>query len=337
MKPAQPSSLEMIRSEMARQHADALASLEVNREAVKPLVAALGGSRRLLLLGMGGSHFAGRSAEGEYRGLGLDATALALSEVLYNPLPDLPRTALITSQSGESGEVLRYLETPPRQEQRFGLTLNETSPLARSLPGLLGSGGAEVGFAATRSLTVSLALHAALLEGLGQRQNDLRAVLQHPPDPDISEAIEQLAPTQVGVFVGRSSLQGIAEMAALGLSELARMPALAFEGGQFRHGPPEMLKPSLGLVFLKAAGATSSHSNGLIKLALQAGLHPVVFDTSGEAKIAGSTHIPLPPLSGLAAATALLYPLQKLLLALAARQVERVGEPVRSSKVTREG
>ena len=42
---------------------------------------------RVLLLGMGASHAAGRAVEPLYRALGVDALALPLSEQLYAPLP----------------------------------------------------------------------------------------------------------------------------------------------------------------------------------------------------------------------------------------------------------
>ena len=47
------------------------------------------------------------------------------------------------------------------------MTLDPASTLGRALPCLVGAGGGEVAFAATRSLTVTLALHAAVLAALG--------------------------------------------------------------------------------------------------------------------------------------------------------------------------
>lgn len=94
---------------------------EAARPVARAIAQALPESRRLLLLGMGGSHFAGRCAEVEYRRLGLDATALVLSEALYHPLPALPRVTLLSSQSGESGEIVRYLETPPARNAASAL------------------------------------------------------------------------------------------------------------------------------------------------------------------------------------------------------------------------
>jgi len=50
-------------------------------------------------------------------------------------------------------------------------------------------------------------------------------------------------------------LQGLAEAGGLSFMELARLPVLALELGQFVHGPFETLRPSSGLVLLRGAGA----------------------------------------------------------------------------------
>ena len=331
------TGLELIRQEMSMQHADALASLNQNKAVTKQIANKLESTHRLVLLGMGGSHFANHSAEAEYKKLGLDVTALLISEALYYHLNNAPRVVLIASQSGESGEILHYLKKDADQENRFGLTLNAESTLAKTIPSLIGIGGPELGFAATRSMMISLALHASLLEALGLPQENVRGILKNPPVPDVSKAIDILAQTETVAFVGRGPLQGIAEMGALAMTELARITAIAYEGGAFRHGPLESLRPNLGVVFLRAADATAQHTKELAEICLDAGMKPVVFDTSAEADIPECLTIRLPHLTGLAAAMAVLQPLQTMVLALASKRVKNVGEPVRSSKITREG
>ena len=60
----------------------------------------------------------------------------------------------------------------------------------------------------------------------------------------------------------------------------------------------------------------------------------MVFDLSGEAKLEGAVTIEFPAAGGFAAAFALLPSLQRLMIDLAGRHVPRVGEPLRTSKVT---
>ena len=131
-------------------------------------------------------------------------------------------------------------------------------------------------------------------------------------------------------------MQGIAEAAALCLLELARMPAFALEGGQLRHGPPEALGPGIGVVLIRQAGAGSDSSAALAKLCSEAGSPVVVFDLSGDPPSRDAVTIPLSRASGMAAALAVLPPIQQFGIEIARRRVADVGAPVRSTKVTRE-
>ena len=109
--------------ERARQHGDALASFEAARAPAARIAESLNRTKRLLLIGMGGSHYVNRAVEPAYRARGIDATAITASELLAAPLPDRMRTAILTSQSGGSGEVLQLLDRAAGQEERFGITL----------------------------------------------------------------------------------------------------------------------------------------------------------------------------------------------------------------------
>ncbi len=331
---AKLSGLELIERELQRQHADALASFAGADFTAAEIARNARETGRLLMIGMGGSHFVNRVAEPVYRSLGLDASAVVASELLAQPIPDKPRTAILTSQSGASGEILQLLERPAREERRFGLTLGAESPLAKAVPSLIGVGGIEQGFAATRSLLVSLTLHSAVAVALGQSPADTLARLLTPPTPEIDEAVAHLAGFRTFIISGRAELAGLAENGALCLMELARIPALALEGGQFRHGPLEVLSPDVGIVILRPAGAMAASAISQVKVCLEAGTRPVLLDVSGEAPVDGSINLVMPRSVGLPAAIGMLPALQQLLIRVAGKRVERLGEPVRSSKVT---
>lgn len=236
-----PAGLIAIDREMARQHADAIASYEGATATAQRIAASLKSTGRLLLLGMGGSHAVGRAVEPLYRALGIEAVAVPLSEQLGEPLSIEGKTILVTSQSGESAEVLRWFrETDGGTSETFGLTLEEDAFLAKAVPSLVGSGGTERAFAATRSLTVTFALHLAVLAALGADPADALRALRDPEAPVIDGALAALADVGAIVTSGRK-LQGLAEAIALGLTELSRLPCFSLEGGQLRHGPMEML------------------------------------------------------------------------------------------------
>ena len=70
--------------------------------------------------------------------------------------------------------------------------------------------------------------------------------IREPKVADHQPALEHLAGIKRFVLSGRGMLHGVAEAAALNLMELARVPVLAQEGGQLRHGPMEILGRRLG-------------------------------------------------------------------------------------------
>lgn len=326
--------LALLHAEMARQGADAIASLVSNGEVAAELAASIARTGRLVLVGMGASHYANRMAETTWRRLGVDCRAETAGDVLLQDPPGLPRTLVLVSQSGESGEILQLLDLLPRNADLFGMTLAPKSALGRGLPCLVGAGGQEVAFAATRSLTVTLALHAAVLAAAGGGENDLADVLAASPQAVLDEALEALALKSSVIIAGRGELRGLAEANGLMLMELARIPAFGFEFGQFRHGPLEALEPDLGLLLLRGPGALGAGTATLAKAALNAGTVPVIFDCSGEAPVEGAVTVTFPRSERLSAVVTMLPALQKLIIAVSGRKVAGVGEPVRSTKIT---
>lgn len=329
-----PEGLQAIDREMARQHADALASFHSNREMAEKAAASLKRTGKLLLLGMGGSHAVGRAVEPLYRRLGIDAIALPLSEQLGAPLSLDSRTVFITSQSGESAEVLRWFEETGGNAETFGFSLEGSSFLARTAPCLVGAGGTEQAFAATRSLTVSFALHLAILAALGEDPTKAISALENPQEPAIDQALGTLSGARSVVTSGRH-LQGLAEAIALGLTELSRVPCFSLEGGQLRHGPMEMLSPEMGVILFRGDDATADLVTAMATSVVEAGAKLVLFDASGRPPVAGAATITFPALNGLAAVFAMLPTAQRLMIAFAAARVDNAGTPVRSTKITR--
>ena len=329
-----PAGLAAIDREMARQHADAIASYEGAGEMAAKAAASLRRTGKLLLLGMGGSHAVNRAVEPLYRAAGIDAIALPLSEQLGQPLSRDGRTVFVTSQSGESAEVLRWFNETGASSDTFGLTLEGGSFLARTASSLVGAGGTELAFAATRSLTVTFALHLAIFAALGEDPAAALAVLRAPRNLDIQPALAALQNVATVVTSGRR-LQGVAEALALGLTELSRCPCFSLEGGQLRHGPMEMLGPSIGVVLFRGQDATAGLVTAMAVSAAETGAPVIVFDCSGEEPVAGTVTLSFNPASGLAAIFQLLPVAQSLMIAFADARVENAGTPVRSTKITR--
>ena len=328
-----PLGMMAIEAEMVRQAADALASFEQAGAPAADLARSLRRTGRLVMLGMGASHAVNRAAEPLYRGQGIDALALPVSEQLGLGVPLEGKTVILVSQSGESAEVIRWLNTQKAGEV-FGMTLDASATLARTVPSLVAAGGAEVAFAATRSLTLTFALHLAVLAALGADPAPALAMLRQLPAPDVAPAIDALASVRCVVTSGRR-LQGVAEAAALGLCELSQTPAFSLEGGQLRHGPMEIMSPDLGVVLFAADEPDAGLVHGMARSAAEAGAKVVVFDASGLLPVSGVTTVHLPKSGGMAAVLASLPAMQRFMLGYAASRVADVGTPRRSTKITR--
>jgi fructoselysine-6-P-deglycase FrlB-like protein len=329
------AALAELEAEMARQHADARDLVATTAPMAQQIAASVIETGRLLLVGMGTSHFANRVAEVVLRAGGIDATAITASEFLLAPETPPRRTLLLVSQSGESGEVVAWLDRRPDGGHEFGLTLSPDSRLARSRPCILAPGGSEKAFAATRSFFLTVTGLAVLCEALEADGGGFERVTAGPDVADVEVGIAHLAAVDALAVSARGALQGIAEAAALNLMELGRKPALALEGGQFRHGPMEILGPRLGVLMLRADDAHAERVAALATAAAEAGSPTVVIDTSGRGPVAGTVTLRLPQGAGFAACLGLLPTLQRLVIGLAGRFVPDVGRPVRSTKVTR--
>lgn len=327
--------LDGLRDEMSRQHQDALNSF-LGADAISQEVAnSIQATGRLVLLGMGASHWINRAVEPLYRKCGIDVTAHIASEYVRAPLPETARTTILTSQSGGSGEIIRYLSDQKSLDNTFGLTLQADSRLGQTVPCLLGLGGTEKAFAATRSLLISLALHGAVLGKLGLSTNQLELSLQLARETDTEQAEIEIAKNDCAVFVSRGALQGIAEAGSLCLMELGRIPAFAMEAGQFLHGPCEMLKPGITIVILRHHNEDNSSFLRIIQNCIDAGMTPLIFDHQDSSDLpANCIAVALPAGDELAVLADSLTTLQKTIVYASARKVLDVGTPVRSSKVT---
>jgi fructoselysine-6-P-deglycase FrlB-like protein len=328
------NGLQLIQYEMSRQHEDALASFNNAENLAKEIAASVKRTGKLCLLGMGGSHWVNRTVMFAYRELGIEVQAEVLSEALFRRLPKGPRTVLLVSQSGNSGEIGHYLKTEAEGEERFGMTLNTDSALATAVPSLIGAGGIEKAFAATRSIFVSHAMHLAILNALGSNVELALEAMQPGKSATTTQAFEALSNCSTLIISGRSELQGVAESGALCLMELARINTYALEGGQLRHGPLEMLNAHCGAIFLRADDNTSELTTALENDCRRAGVKTVVLDLSGKDPIQNCITITLPKSNGMAAVFTVLPVFQSLLVEIANSKVENVGMPLRSTKVT---
>lgn len=330
----QPTGREAIESEMARQQSDALASFEAAKAVAADIASSIRSTGQLALLGMGGSHCVGRTVEPIYRTLGIDALAATFSEQLDTARPLEGKTVIATSQSGESAEAVRWLSETAERDHCFGMTMEEGSTLARSVPSLIGCGGSEIAVAATRSFTIAFAQHLAVLAALGVDPTHALSALSQAHSLSLDDSLSHLGNVSTVITCGRR-VRGLAEGLALGIAELARVPSFSIEGGQMRHGPLEMLGADRGVVFLRSSELGDERFTGLASAVRKCNSPVVVFDSSGGDPIPDAVNVRLPRSSDMVAVFLLLPVLQRFMLEFGSRHVANVGTPMHIAKVTR--
>ncbi|ETX12824.1 hypothetical protein OCH239_16970 [Roseivivax halodurans JCM 10272] len=327
------TGLEILAAETGRQHTDALAAFHAQQGRAEDIAGDIRRIGRLDLLGVGGSHWVNRMAEPAYRRLGIAATAHNVSEYMRAPLPGAA-VRIATSQSGGSGEILAWLDGAPGGPV-YGLTMARDGPLAARVPCLVAEGPPERSYAATRSVMVTLAQHAAILTALGGDMEEVERALAAPgPMPDGARAIDALAAARSHVFSARGAMQGLAGSAALLFMELSRRPVLALEAAQFRHGPFEAADRDTCVLFFRGIGQEGDNIDGLARALLDEDIRPVIIDASGEAPVDGAITVPVTPAHGLAAILRSLPVVQNLAIGATSRMVPDFGRPLRSTKVT---
>lgn len=322
-----PSAAELlaVRDAMARQHADALASIAPAQTIAQRVAVSLITTGEVVFLGSGSSHLCARMVAPLYRRLGFATQTVTLAEQLDAPQPLEGRTVLVTARSGDGAELHEWLTGAGATAHSFGLTLAPDSFLTRSMPCMIGAGGPETGIGTARSMTVTLALHLAILAALGDNTAPAEAVLHAPPRPDITPALAMLSGARSIVTLGQRQ-HGLAETVALGLCKLLGKPCLPAPCSQLPNGLGRILAPDVGVIGFRDRAPRSDPARLPAQLPGLSGAPLVVFDSSGEPPIDGAVTIAFPPLDGLAATLAMLSSAQDLVVELAAASLSRAAK-----------
>jgi len=231
----------------------------------------------VIFTGMGSSLFAAYPAQAYLTEQGVRALVWETAELVHHHLKVLrPDTLLVVvSQSGQTAEVLRLLETLPAKVPVLAVTNVEASPLAKRGNLLLPMMAGEQVAVSTKTYTCSVAVLMYLafaITGKPPRsltQEVMRAV---EAQENILERRDVLIPPIVEFFnrppyaalMARGADLATAYQGALTLKELARVSAEAISAAQFRHGPMEIINPNHRYILFARQGKTGKL---LLKLA----------------------------------------------------------------------
>ncbi|GAA2240796.1 SIS domain-containing protein [Rarobacter faecitabidus] len=252
---------------------------------------------RIILTGMGGSHFANYYLWRALASQGIDTQWVASDELLsWGDLPAGQQTLVIAvSQSGGSGEVVTWAKRHAGRSDIDILAVTN-NPEAREL---LGTARASVQIVAGPEETVSTKTYlntlaagrliadaiagqdpASTREELVQVADGIEAYLDGPWHASIAPLIAADGEAKSRIVVGRDAAIGTALQGALIIKEAAKVQYEALSAGQFRHGPLDLADPSLLIWLFTGGSATAEQDEKMVRELVGHGARVV---TSGSA------------------------------------------------------
>jgi glucosamine--fructose-6-phosphate aminotransferase (isomerizing) len=227
-------------------------------------------SPTVMFTGMGSSLFAAYPAQAYLTEAGIRALVWETAELVHHHLKVLrPDTLLVVvSQSGETAEVLRLLESLPSTAPVLAVTNVEASSLARRakllLPMMAGGQTAVSTKTYTNAVAVLMYLAFAITgkDPASLTQEVMRAVAAQE---NILERRDVLMPPIVEFFnrpsyvalMSRGADLATVYQGALMLKEVLRLAAEPISAAQFRHGPIEIINPNHRYIVFARKGKTA--------------------------------------------------------------------------------
>jgi glucosamine--fructose-6-phosphate aminotransferase (isomerizing) len=232
----------------------------------------------IVITGMGSSYFASYAAACLFNGLGIHSCAINTSELLHYQLPGIDKKTLVihVSQSGESVEVVKLLEVLPPDVICIGITNEEQSSLTQKAKEILMSQAGREEMTSTKtytSITLVMFILGWYLAGLWGEEKiqqiwKLKSGMEQSIGKQkalVAEVFDFLGNIDFLQFIGRGPSYSTALQSELMFKEAARVAAAGTLGGEFRHGPMEMVRDGFKSVLFAAEGNTYDQS---IRMAL---------------------------------------------------------------------
>ncbi len=233
----------------------------------------IGDYTEVILTGMGSSFFSSYLASCLLSEYGIRAYALNTSELLHYQFSLISRKTLLVcvSQSGESYEIVKILQELPEDVTRLAVTNEEASTLAQEgSEVLLAKAGHEEMTSSKSFVSISLVKLIFCWAMAGKWDNTRRESVLQLIDR-ISELIGSYTKWMEKIsdffgeynnieIIGRGPSYSSVQQGALMFREAVRNPATGHLGGEFRHGPMEMVREGCRAVIMAAEGKTLDQS-----------------------------------------------------------------------------
>jgi glucosamine--fructose-6-phosphate aminotransferase (isomerizing) len=299
------------------------AALLVARGAPQDQVDRLAFASKIVMTGAGSSYYIAQLAAASLRSkCQLPADAAPLSEVLMRPRmvfsPDdlTNQPVVVISRSGSTTEALRVIEMAKvRGQYTVAITCRPESPMAKMADCTLAVPEAdEKAIVMTRSFVAQVVLAMRFGTRLGDPQFgiDLDSLPGLWPEtaPFVERAWELAAmnPSRV-IILGGGGAYGLANEAALKLTETSQISASAYHPLEFRHGPMSVIEP--GVLVIGILGRQHvEEERAVVEEAAALGATTWTMGPEGPgASVCGFSRLPL-----------VLHPIQALAFGIAVRR-----------------
>lgn len=228
---------------------------------------------KIIFTGMGSSYFISNAAANLFNQHNINAFAINTGELLHYQFPLLNKSTLLVciSQSGESYEVVKILEKLSSEITVVAICNEPNSTLSRKAQVVLLSMAGKEDMTSTKTY-ISTYLVAYLLwlaftgkfndSSVAEIETTIQAVsgLLTNREQWLNNAVKTIAHSPFVQLVGRGPVFASVQQSALMFMEATRNPASALQGGEFRHGPMEMIKPGSRVVIFAPSGTTYTQS-----------------------------------------------------------------------------
>ncbi|MCA9734250.1 MAG: SIS domain-containing protein [Deferribacteres bacterium] len=228
---------------------------------------------RLLFTGMGSSYFAAYNSVCLLSNLGISSCLVNASELLHYNRSLLNNDVLpvFVSQSGESYEIAELLKCIPRNRACIGVTNETASALGkRARVTLLTKAGREEMTSTKTFVSTILVMLIFAWRMAGKWEEDkmqraLQVIYMFEALLDSAGQLLDSIMSFLGDFdfielIGRGPAFPAAQQSALMFKEATRTAAEGILGGEFRHGPMEMVAEGFVSVIFAAKGKTFGQS-----------------------------------------------------------------------------
>jgi glutamine---fructose-6-phosphate transaminase (isomerizing) len=301
---------------------------------------------RVVITGMGASLFGSYPASLLLANAGIPTIWIDNAELLhFAPGLITPRTLLwMVSQSGESAEAVSLLETGRTVKPKLliSITNDPNNQLAKASQIVLPiSAPAEISVSTRTYLnTLAISQLAALyltgkdikpaIDELHLAARNIHDYVQ-TMDKQIEAFIQQIGLPKHLVILGRGSSMAAAWYGALILGEASKLPAFALNAAEFRHGPMEMLNPTLIVLMLAGTTETAELNRRLLGEINTHGSRGFWINSQADKEL---LNLPMPKGKGVALPLVETLPFQVLTLAIAQQSGVEAGKFLYSGKVT---